>query len=388
MWYTMVYHLEFNTFIGGIFVETTQKKSALSIAGGILFLVLLLVSVLFTEGMFDYVDNEGAVLIYLPVTWLTYLLFAVLLFVRRRNALFVVPAVLLLASRFILFGGIYGGLSLRTFLDLGSVVLFIVLIVLQTRGKACALWFLPCIYPTFDLLIRLINLFRIGRSFGLGPVGFIRFAGMIDPGLVSIVGYFWTTLFFAAALWLTARWIAYPYGTDKAAASGATGAAAGDGYVSMGKCVLLLLFTFGIYYLVWIYRTTGYLNRVDDEPPRNPTTKLLLCMFVPFYSIYWMYKSAQRVDKLAQARGIPSDLSTLCLILAIFISFIPPMLMQDKINQIALAENGVQPPQPASMRAAPPVSVPEELKAYKELLDSGAITQEEYEQKKKQLLGL
>ena len=33
-------------------------------------------------------------------------------------------------------------------------------------------------------------------------------------------------------------------------------------------------------------------------------------------------------------------------------------------------------------------SIPEELKKYKELLDSGVITQEEYEAKKRSLLGL
>ena len=45
--------------------------------------------------------------------------------------------------------------------------------------------------------------------------------------------------------------------------------------------------------------------------------------------------------------------------------------MQDKINAIA-----------AGIGAA------EELKAYKELLDSGAITQEEFDAKKRQILGL
>ena len=50
----------------------------------------------------------------------------------------------------------------------------------------------------------------------------------------------------------------------------------------MVKCVLLLIFTFGIYWLIWIYRTTGYLNRTEDEPPHTPAYQLLLCLFVPF----------------------------------------------------------------------------------------------------------
>ena len=98
--------------------------------------------------------------------------------------------------------------------------------------------------------------------------------------------------------------------------------------------VLLLLFTCGIWNLIWIYRTTRYLNCMPDEPYRNPATKLLLCMFIPFYSIYWIYKSAQRIDKLAKMAEVVSDLAVVCLILEIFIPLIPPILMQDKINKI------------------------------------------------------
>lgn len=102
--------------------------------------------------------------------------------------------------------------------------------------------------------------------------------------------------------------------------------------------VLLLLFTFGIWHLIWIYRTTRYLNCVEGEPYRNPATKLLLCMLVPFYSIYWVYKSAQRIDKLAKTADVVSDLAVVCLILELFVPLIPPILMQDKINKIVDAK--------------------------------------------------
>ena len=105
------------------------------------------------------------------------------------------------------------------------------------------------------------------------------------------------------------------------------------------KHVILLLFTFGIWWLIWNYRVTRYLNCVENEEYRNPATKLLLCMFVPFYSIYWTYKSAQRIDKLAKSVDVVSDLATPCLILEIFVPFIPPILMQDKINKILETSN-------------------------------------------------
>ena len=83
-----------------------------------------------------------------------------------------------------------------------------------------------------------------------------------------------------------------PAGGYASAASGGYTAqntvSAGSAYCSMVKHVFLLLFTFGIWYFIWIYRTTRYLNRVEGEEYRNPTYKLLLCMFVPFYLIYWV----------------------------------------------------------------------------------------------------
>lgn len=160
-------------------------------------------------------------------------------------------------------------------------------------------------------------------------------------------------------------------------------------YCSMAKHVLLLLFTFGIWYYIWIYRMTGYTNAAENEEYRNPTKKLLLCLFIPFYIIYWTYKTGQRVDKMAAAKGISSDMATLCLILAIFVPIIPPILLQDKMNNIATANDTqyVSTPKGEKVNGAT-LGTAEELKNFKELLDSSVITQEEFEAKKKQLLGL
>ena len=188
-----------------------------------------------------------------------------------------------------------------------------------------------------------------------------------------------------------------------ASASGAAATAEGTAYYNLGMHVVLLLLTFGVWYLIWIYRMTGYLNRVEDEQPRNSTNQLLLCIFVPFYTVYWVYQSAQRIDKLAAAKGIASDLSMLCLILAIFVGVVPPILMQDKINAIVTADGAPDQPadgaqtqtagrapvrQQAAASSKTDVDTAEALKTYKELLDSGVLTQEEFDTKKKQLLGL
>ncbi len=166
-----------------------------------------------------------------------------------------------------------------------------------------------------------------------------------------------------------------------------------DGYCDLLTHILLLLFTFGIWQYIWIYKTTSYLNNTPNEEHRNPTTKLLLCMFVPFYYIYWTYKSAQRIDKLAISKGQQSDISALCLILSIFISVVPPIIMQDKINNIVKPKTNVNTTTstgttPTTNTNSSTIGVADEIKKYKDLLDAGVITQEEFDAKKKQLLDL
>lgn len=112
------------------------------------------------------------------------------------------------------------------------------------------------------------------------------------------------------------------------------GSSAWSGYCSMTKHVFLLLFTFGVWHLIWVYRVTETLNGSKVYTYRNPIAKLLLYMFVPFYSIYWMYQTGLRVDQSAHDAGGYSKLATLSLILTIFMPIIPIILLQSKMNDI------------------------------------------------------
>ena len=155
--------------------------------------------------------------------------------------------------------------------------------------------------------------------------------------------------------------------------------------INILRHILLLVFTGGIWMFIWIYRTTQYLNSVDNKEHRDPFKNLLFCIFVPFYTVYWTYKSAQQVDKLSAASGVPSNLSTVCLVLAVFVGIIPPILIQDKLNSLVVrTECEHAAPSPATTVQ----NNIEELRSYKMLLDEGIITQEEFDAKKKQLLGL
>ena len=91
----------------------------------------------------------------------------------------------------------------------------------------------------------------------------------------------------------------------------------------------------------------------------------------------------RRIDKLAKQKGLSADSATLCLIMAIFLPIIAPIIMQDKMNHIITKKAAA-----TYQQAEVNMGAASELKNYKELLDSGVITQEEFEVKKKQLLGL
>lgn len=164
-------------------------------------------------------------------------------------------------------------------------------------------------------------------------------------------------------------------------------------YCDMGKHILLLFLTFGVWYYIWIYRMTGYLNAVEDEEYRDPTKKLLLCIFVPFYAVYWIYKSAQRVDKLAAQKGVTSELSTLCLVLALFVGVVPPILIQDKVNAIIKHKPVATNPNTEATVDAQPVPETSKADGQIELLEKlaklheqGILTDEEFKQKKADLL--
>ena len=386
-----------------------------------------------------------------------YVVLAVALLMKKRDIL--LPLGFLLLAVTSLFGlsaaGFFRMLAYFAMAFLG--VVFLTDYLSQFREQLKKLWFLP---GSLCALATVVSLFYYG-GYGYPFEVLIRLSiGTLLRNIPTI-----------AAAFLAAIWMVYPdgfgrqtnnYNPNSAAYNGAgyngaaynsapsNGAAGGNGYISLVNHILLLIFTCGIWQYIWIYRVTGYTNNVRGEERRDPTNQLLLCLFVPFYTIYWVYKTAQRIDKMAAQRGIPSDLSTLCLILEFFVAIVPPILIQDKLNAIvtapgytpnpgyqtpptySAAPTNAQPnpyvgnpgyqerptysaaptnPQPnpyggnpgyseAPASPAPGYTVPaatprqldpkavEQLKEYKQLLDMGIITQEEFNEKRRQLLGL
>lgn len=395
-----------------------MKKSAnpAAIIGGILSIVVALSWGAVNLAYGDMLAEDAAQMIQFMLPPFLFLVLAVFLFIGKpRAGVPIVMTILLLCTLlargvagfsthtlklFILDGKLYNirGLN-RLFMGLWNplyllaLLAFVVLGFLMVSGRGRMLWFLPPALATLSSLMVI--------SILLGQME-------LNEGDFHLPFTILSEVVRTAALWCAARFMAGP-GPVMAASGGGSYACAGEGgayapyraegYVDLMSCALLLIFTLGIYHLVWIYRTTRYLNRVEGAPSRNPTTKLLLCMFIPFYTIYWTYQSAQRVDALARSRGLYAELTAPCVLLSIFAGIVPPLLMQNTINAVSQTEApGAAAPaaeeaQPTPAAAAAPAAgkseedVIEALKRYKELLDQGVITQEEFDRKKARLLG-
>lgn len=114
-----------------------------------------------------------------------------------------------------------------------------------------------------------------------------------------------------------------------------------EGLKNLVTFILLLLFTFGIYYLYWVYKTTEYANRDETEPKHTPIAQLLLVLFIPYYQIYWFWKTSKKIDHLNAEVGRATDNSIINLILPIFgLDFIAAIILQDSINKYACQSSG------------------------------------------------
>ena len=229
----------------------------------------------------------------------------------------------------------------------------------EFKALAEKIWFVPsAIYVASILASILVQVLYVKNDTYVIDISFYNWYGFTDVlyDLLVSVGIAAVILFLIKGKASELNWTASPAAGMSPGATYTAGAnATGNydagvqysvqngnnpaGFYSLVTHGLLLIFTFGIWEFIWIYRTTQLLNCVQDEPPRNPTTKLLLCIFVPFYTIYWVYKHAKYIDSLAASKGVPSDLATLCLIMMFLVPIVPPVLMQDKINNIAMKRN-------------------------------------------------
>ena len=108
-------------------------------------------------------------------------------------------------------------------------------------------------------------------------------------------------------------------------------------YIPLVKHVLLTLFTLGIYDCIWICRTTESLNCDSVNERQSGFRKLLLCVFGPFYRIYWYYVQSKRLEALMkQERMTAEGFAVVLVVLAVFLPVaVPSAFLQMKVNEFA-----------------------------------------------------
>jgi len=131
---------------------------------------------------------------------------------------------------------------------------------------------------------------------------------------------------------------------DFVASQGVAAKVVGDpenyGYIGMLTHLLLTFFTFGIWNIVWTYRTTAALNKVPGNEQQSPGGQMLLCMFIPLYLFFWVHKQCKRAENYTAYAGSPAEFATLCTVFAFFFPIVTWIVMQNYINKSALAITG------------------------------------------------
>ena len=195
---------------------------------------------------------------------------------------------------------------------------------LSKGGAASALrklWFLPAAITSVCLIIHIC----IGVSVFLDN-GFFGYAVVNMVNDVNIIAFF---------LAFNLMHKMYPEGFDSSRNSSSRPSYASCyGSFNLIGHVFLLIFTFGIWFFIWIYRVTEYTNFTSRAERRDPAAKLLLCMFVPFYLIYWIYRSFQRIDLMCEENELPSDTDVFCTVMMFVAPIASLAIMQMKINDI------------------------------------------------------
>lgn len=280
------------------------------------------------------------------------------------------------------FSSYYVGLAVASFFSaLAYGFLTVLSFFSHQKGGALIkkLWFLPAILFLGDLISSIVGyLLNDTLTIGFGFLGF--------TGQMILLPLLYVSFMICAGLAFKST-----CPEDEEVPDGSKQKQ--EGYYDLVQHALLLLFTFGIWELIWIYRTTKFLNNAPDQEERNPTTKLLLCMFVPFYYVYWIYRSCKILDAWGKEKQDDEEITLIAFILSFFVRIVSLILMQNKLNRLCtMGKKGAPDSDTEGGDRAPQAKNDgdrtEEIRNYKALLDDGIITEEEFEAKKKQLLGL
>ena len=166
--------------------------------------------------------------------------------------------------------------------------------------------------------------------------------------------------------------------------------------------ILMSFITVGIYGFIWLWSMMASIRKLEKRNSFVLGEWICFDLFFP-YRWYWLYTRAKKLSVISTNNRIATTggggiYIFLDIMLLGIVNF---AMIQSNLNQLAvvMGKNGfvygteiMSTPSGGSIPAQTktpdpaPVSAADEIKKYKELLDMGAITQEEFNKKKEQLL--
>lgn len=321
------------------------------------FSFIALISQLVSGSVFSALST----LVLLPA----YILLVIDLFMKKRGILTIIGTALPIFASFLTFVGtvinMIQYLSMDYYITTGNVIGYIVRILFDLCNVVCWGVMLLVVFTlipplSFDKLN--LNKFRslVGK-FWFAPCALTLLCNITESFIFIVISAFEGYLSFASIVnlftgaiacavpllpwFFMCLWLKDPYDTRPATDPSTIvhemdprgKHPIDDARLDMIHHILLTLFTGGFWHLLWIYKTTAALNCVPGEEDRKPLKEFLLSL-IPYYWVYWAYKSAQRIDTLAHARGLESNVTVLDLLMSLLLGSVGPILMQEQINRI------------------------------------------------------
>lgn len=311
-----------------------------------------------------------------------------ILFSRKKQLLLLIPlisnflltSILVLGSIFDFNKPLFHGYIFQFI----THVLLIVLFTLTVHGTIKSKW--PLIsYSVGVFVISSILFLALLPPFGYSDYDFIQGKNLyLISDYILYITWFVGYTFIA----LSALENAKTEGTPKDSQTGVS-----YKQMNIGLCIVLSIVTLGIYALVWLHSIIKHSIMLNNENEQSEK-EFLLCVFVPFYILYWVCKNGKRLSSAGELRGINIDDNSVIYVLCTLfgLPIIAFALMQNDLNR--LMDNSYQPEFAVKSQSKTQSRSSENdnrifidlLKELSQLKDQGIITEEEFNAKKSEIL--
>lgn len=178
-------------------------------------------------------------------------------------------------------------------------------------------------------------------------------------------------------------------------------------YEDITSCVLISVFTLGLYQLVWLYRLCKKIRLLAGES-KKCKKEIVMIALVPFYILYWMYSRGGKISEHAKKlnihlsnNGLFYMLFSLCGLSVFAVAMmqkdfnrisrrldqtVSAAALQSEIDRKEKLEKGETAAPQKKDAAEEKIDTVSLLQALKQLRAMGILTEEEYKDKKQQVL--